>query len=148
MQLSVTTYIPCNVTFSSLTLGSFVARYIMYFQSCTSFPLRQRDMVFFVYIYTLFTQVSFFFGTHLCKTFVTPTRFHLFLMRWQGWTFLMMMSCVVYLLPTSRSTILVFRVMGLAQSVDFYHTQLKPSRGNWAFGSGAIKVEYRHCDVR
>ncbi len=61
----------------------------------------------------------------------------------------MMMSYVVCYL-TSRSTILVFRVMGLAQSVDVYHTQLKPSRGNWqlAFGSGAIEVEYRHSDVR
>jgi len=63
-----------------------------------------------------------------------------------GTDFPMMSYVVCYL--TSRSTILVFRVMGLAQSVDVYHTQLKPSCGNWAFDSGDIKVEYRHCDVR
>lgn len=65
------------------------------FNPFTSCPLRQRDMVFFggggfVYIYTyiVHTGLFFFCGTHLCKTFVTLTRFRLFLMRWRGWTFL------------------------------------------------------------
>ena len=69
---------------------------------------------FFVYIYIHCSPRSLFLFFLVARIYVklsfTLTRFHLFLMRWRGRTFLMI-SYVVYLLPTSRSTILVFRVI-------------------------------------